>query len=206
MPMELPAGTVEIGANAYLFPSPAGAGVTDCFIIAHGGTTYARDARFKVPAGCTVNFFTGAGSSFKMDQGPIEGFRVMAGRNQGGPPPIQRTNQFTEGASCRDYILAKAVGKHYEADPDGNTYIGINRGLNELAGPHAGLQWLPHYISIRNRTSWFRDTNIWLSKLIEQIRAYDSTIVNFYCSHCRGVLRGESEVTNLKTVGNQGLQ
>lgn len=102
MPMELPAGTVEIGANAYLFPSPAGRTATDCFIIAHGASTRIREARFKVPTGCTVNFFARPGNSHQMGGGPIQGFVVLSGRNQGNAPPIDRENQFAGGASCRD--------------------------------------------------------------------------------------------------------
>ena len=206
MPMELPAGTVPLGQNAYLFPSPAGGVVTDCFIIAHGGTPHSKDYRFNVPAGCTVNFFASGGNAHKMDEGPIKGFKVISAQNQGGAPAIERGNRIQAGASCRDYILAKAVGTHYEAEPDQNTYLGINQALNELAGAHAGLRWLPHYISIRNRTSWFRDTHIWLSKLIELVRAHDPRIVNFYCSHCRGYINGKSEAKNVAATGSQAYQ
>ena len=203
MSMDVPAGTVLIGDNAYLFPSPAGRGVTDCFIIAHGGTPQSKDYRFNVPAGCTVNFFTGGGNAMKMDHGPIQGFKVISALNQGAAPAIERGNRFAGGALCRDYILMKSVGSHYEAAPDENTYVGINQALNELAGAHAGLHWLPHYISIRNRTSWFCDTNIWLSKLIQQVRSVEPRIVNFYCAHCRGYVRGDVEKKYLKTVGAQ---
>jgi hypothetical protein len=206
MPMPLPANAVEIGANAYLFPSPVAAGVTDCFIIAHGGTPASKEYRFTVPAGCTVNFFADFGNAHKLDQGPAQGFKVLAGRNQGAAPPIGPRNRFTAGASIRDFILAKAVGTHYEAEPEQHTYMAVSQVLNELAGDHAGLQWLPHYVSIRYRTSWFRDTNIWLSKVIEQIRARDPTIVNFYCSHCRGYIPGAAEAKYLKSVGSQGLR
>jgi hypothetical protein len=204
--MDVPAGTILLGDNAYLFRSPSTNVVTDCFIIAHGGTPAVKDTRFTVPAGCTVNFFTRPERTLQLGSGPIAGFTAMAGRHGGNPRPIDAENRFAAGASCRDYILAKAVGKHFKAAPSENTYVGINAALNALAGPHAGLQWMPHYISIRDRTSWFCDTNVWLSKVIELTRAYDARIVNFYCAHCRSVLRGADETKNLKTVGAQGLR
>ncbi len=206
MPMDVPAGTVLIGNNAYMFPSPAGAGVTDCFILGHGGTPHAKDYQFTVPAGCTVNFLGEATKAYVMPGGgPVEGFRVMSGSNGGAAPAIDVRNRFAAGAVCRDYILAKAVGTHYKAAPAEGTYIAINATLNGLVGaPHAGMQWLPHYVTIRNRTSIFRDTNIWLSKLIDLIRAANPAIVNFYCAHCRIWVRGDVETRSLKSVGSQG--
>jgi len=206
VPMDLPAGTVEVGDNAYLFPSPAGMGVTDCFIVAHGGTPSIRERRFTVPAGCSVNFFIDHNQAHKMALGPIQGFKAISGRNQGRAPPIEPGRHFAAGVASRDYILSKAVGTHYKAEPDQNTYIGINRALNELQGAHAGLKWLPHYISIRNRTSVFCDTNIWLSKLIQQVRAANPAIVNFYCSHCRGLIDAKIEARCIGTAGGQAYQ
>jgi hypothetical protein len=205
--MQVPAGTVLIGDNAYLFRSPAGAGVTDCFIIGHGATVETGERRFTVPAGCRVNFFAESMKSLKLQAGPIEGFKAISGQNQGAAPRIDPANAFAAGASIRDYILGKAVGSHYKAAPEDDSYLKINQALNDLAERrHLGLQWLPHYVSIRNRTSWFCDTNIWLSKLIEQIRAYDGTIVNFYCAHCRVNILRAHEARTLKTVGSQGLR
>ena len=204
MPMEVPAGTVLLGANAYLFQSPAGAGVTDCFIVGHGGTPHGKDYRFKVPAGCSVKFFATAGNAHVMNHGPVAGFRAIAGQNGGAAPPIDARDQFAGGADCRDYILGKAIGRHYKAEPDAHTYVGINSTLNALAGLHAGLQWLPHYVTVRHRTSWFRDTNIWLSRLIKLARAHNPAIVNFYCSHCRGYVRGDDEASLVKSAGAQG--
>jgi hypothetical protein len=206
MPMDRPAGTVKIGANAWLFPSPSAQPVTDCFIIAHGGTPQAAPTYFQVPAGCTVNFFANLGMANLMGSGPIQGFKVIAGQNQGNAPAIDAGNRFAAGSTPRDYILGKALGRHYKAEPMANTYIGVNRALNELAGALVGLQWLPHYVSVRYRTSIFRDTNIWLSKLISQIRAHDATIVNFYCAHCRTPVYGDKEPAALKTVGSQALR
>ena len=113
-------------------------------------------------------------------------------------PPVRETADAFE-----PYLL---LSKHHEAEPEQNTYIGINRALNQLAGAHAGLQWLPHYVSLRNRTSWFRDTNIWLSKLIQEVRAVNPAIANFYCAHCRGFLGAKEETKYLKTVGGQAYQ
>ncbi len=204
MSMQLPAGTERLGENAYLFPSPAGRAVADCFIIAHGGTPHSRDYRFRVPAGCSVKFFAAAGNAHQMPRGPTGGFRVIAGQNGGNPPNIDPRHQFAAGADCRDYILGKAVGSHYEAEPEAHTYVEINRVLNALGGPHAGMQWLPHYVTIRNRTSWFQHTNIWLSRLIGLIRAHNPAIANFYCSHCRGYVRGDSEAKLVRSAGPQG--
>lgn len=206
MPMPLPANAVKLGDNAYLFPSPSQGVVTDCFIIGHGGTPYEDERRFDVPAGCTVNFMVAGGDANKMDRGPVNGFKVIAGGNGGQAPRITAGNSLAGGASCRDYILPKAVGSHWEADPGNDDYNRINQALNDLAAPHAGLQWLPHYVSIRNRTSWFCDTNVWLSRVIKEIRGHDARIVNFYCANCRGYLREKAESKYLKTVGKQAYQ
>jgi hypothetical protein len=209
MSMPLPANAVKLGDNAYLFPSPSVRPVTDCFIVGHGGTPNdpkIEDKHFTVPAGCTVNFFVGGERSNVMNKGPVDGFTVMAGENGGRAPNIARGNSFEGGSNCRDYILAKAVGSHYEADPGYNTYSRINQALNGLAGDHAGLQWLPHYVSIRNRTSWFCSTNVWLSRVIKEIRAHDATIVNFYSANCRVYLVGDDAKKYTKSAGSQAFQ
>ena len=51
-----------------------------------------------------------------------------------------------------------------------------------------GLRWLPHYVSIRNRTAWGEDKNINLSKLIKRIQNYNQAIVEFYCANCRTIM------------------
>ena len=51
-----------------------------------------------------------------------------------------------------------------------------------------GLRWLPHYVSIRNRTAWGEDKNIYLSKLIKRIQNYNQAIVEFYCANCRTIM------------------
>ena len=194
MSMTLPAGAVKLGEKAYLFPSRSAAAVTDCFIVGHGGLPSngrkGIDYKFTVPNGCTVNFLAKGGQSLSMS-GPVSGFTVIAGGNGGNPPSIDKGNSFASGKKCGDYIIAKALGTH--APTGGGTpetmaeknYAAVDLALQQVAGPHAGLQWLPHYVSIRNRTSWIEDTNVFLSKLIELIRAHDATIVNFYCAHCR---------------------
>jgi Putative adhesin Stv domain len=214
MSMTLPAGTVPLGEKAYLFPSPSAQAVTDCFIIAHGGLPSIRrkgiSYNFKVPDGCTVYFMAKGGQPFKAS-GPVSGCRAIAGENGGQPPAVGSGNTRKARSLCGDYILAKALGTHA---PTGGTpetmaeknYTAVNQTLNQLAGPHAGLQWLPHYVSVRNRTSWLEDTNIFLSRLIELVRAYDATIVNFYCAHCRDNLSDDKSVKYLKTAGPQSYQ
>ena len=58
----------------------------------------------------------------------------------------------------------------------GEDYLKISQNsANELASPHASLQWLPHFVSIRSRNPVVPGTpNVWLSKVVEpEIRAYD---------------------------------
>ena len=111
--MTLPAGAIEIGANAYLFRSPSAAPAADCFIIGHGATPKSREYRFTVPQGCTVNFLVPGGQPNFSRGGPILGFKAIAGQNQGSPPKIAVGNCLGEGSSSRDYILGKAVGRHW---------------------------------------------------------------------------------------------
>jgi hypothetical protein len=130
MPMPLPANAVTIGDNAYLFPSPSCNPVTDCFIMGHGGTPNdpkIDDRYFTVPAGCTVNFFVGGGKANKMSEGPVNGFKVMVGQNGGQAPEISPGNSVGGGKNCRDYILAKAVGSHWKADPGFDDYTRITK-------------------------------------------------------------------------------
>ena len=71
------------------------------------------------------------------------------------------------------------------------------------ANPHASLQWLPHYVSIRNRKAWGKSTNIWLSRLISDIRAWDANVVNFYCANCRSYLNGNAAKNYISSAGSQ---
>ena len=164
---------VDIGDNAYLFPSQAGGQVTDCFILAHGGTpsgTKLKDYYFTVPAGCEVHFFSAGGMNNKLPGSgdPVGGFRAMCG-SVGSPSlldsRIDKHSTKKGGQDCRDYILAKGVGDHFDAAPDRNHYVLIAQELADMAAnPHASLQWQPHYVSVRNRKAWGKSTNIWLSR------------------------------------------
>jgi hypothetical protein len=215
MVMPRPAGLnaiVELGDNALLFPSQAAGPVTDCFILGHGGTpsgTKFKDYYFTVPAGCSVSFFTGGGSSNKLPGpgDPVGGFRAIAG-SAGGPSQLQQRIQkhstIVAGKPCRDYILAKAVGSHWKATPDQNHYVLIAQELaNIAADPSFALKWQPHYVSIRNREAWGMSTNIWLSRLISEIRAWDNTVVDFYGANCRGYLDGAKATKYIKSAGSQ---
>ena len=85
-------------------------------------------------------------------------------------------------------------------------YTAVNQALNDLAGVHVGLQWLPHYVSVRHRTSVLKSKNIFLSKLIALVRAHDGNIVNFYCAHCRDNLSNADSAKHLKHAGAQRYQ
>ena len=68
-----------------------------------------------------------------------------------------------------------------------------------------GLRWLPHYVSIRNRTAWGEDKNINLSKLIKQIQNYNQAIVEFYCANCRTIMDKKLTQKTLLDTGSQRL-
>ena len=203
---------VDIGDNAYLFPSQAGGQVTDCFILAHGGTpsdARLKDYHFTVPDGCKVLFFTPGGMANKLPGpgDPVGGFRAICG-SVGSPSivksRIDKNSTKDGGQNCRDYILAKGVGDHYHPAPDQNHYLLIAQELADMAAnPHAALQWLPHYVSIRNRKAWGKSTNVWLSRIISDIRAWDANVVNFYCANCRGYLDGDTARKAIKSAGSQ---
>jgi hypothetical protein len=203
---------VDIGDNAYLFPSQAGGQVTDCFILAHGGTpsgTKLKDYYFTIPAGCEVNFFSAGGMSNKLPGSgdPVGGFRAICG-SVGSPSllksKIDKHSTKKGGQDCRDYILAKGVGDHFEAAPDRNHYVLIAQELADMAAnPHASLQWLPHYVSVRSRKAWGKSTNTWLSRLISDVRAWDANVVNFYCANCRSYLNGNEAKKYISSAGGQ---
>ena len=82
---------VDIGDNAYLFPSQAGGQVTDCFILAHGGTpsgTKLKDYYFTIPAGCEVNFFSAGGMNNKLPGSGGSRWRLPRDLRLGGQPKL----------------------------------------------------------------------------------------------------------------------
>src|SRR5262249_20618359 len=97
-------GIVDIGDNAYLFPSQAAGQVTDCFILAHGGTpsdTGLQDYRFTVPAGCSVYFFVAGGMTNRLPGpgDPVGGFRAICG-SVGSPSMLQSPRPEPLLADC----------------------------------------------------------------------------------------------------------
>lgn len=209
MPMNLPPGAVALGSHAYLFPSPAGA-VADCLIVGHGGAvsigSEGLDFSFTVPPGCTLHFMTSGGNPFSAS-GPVTGFKAIVAQNVGNPPPIGKGDTRNAGSTCTDYVLAKAHGTHWGhetmAEKD---YVAIAAALNTLHGQFAALQWLPHYISIRNRHAFGTHRYVFLSKVIQDVINHDATITNFYLMHCRGAVSDEKSRKILKNVTGQAFQ
>lgn len=209
MPMNLPAGAQTLGDNAYLFPSPAGR-VADCLISAHGGAAYigaeGRGFTFTVPAGCTLYFMATGGSAFKAT-GPVTGFRAIVAENAGRAPAIPRGDTFTAGSSCTDYVLAKAHGTHWKSETMvEKNYAAIAAALSDLHGAFTPLQWLPRYVSIRNRHAFRTHKYVFLSKVIADIIAHDATITNFYLMHCRVNLGDAASRSIMRDITGQAFQ
>lgn len=209
MPMNLPPGARALGDNAYLFPSPAGQ-VTDCVVFAHGGAVSIGaegiDFSFTVPAGCTLYFMASGGKPFSTT-GPVTGFKAIAAANGGHPPTVDRIDTRTAGSTCTDYVLAKAHGTHWTAETMAEKdYAAIATALNGLYGQFKTLQWVPHYVSIRNRHAFRTHKYVFLSKVISDVIAHDATITNFYLMHCRGQVSDTQSRAILRDVTGQAFQ
>jgi hypothetical protein len=195
--MSTPTGAIEIGGNAYLFASPD-PGMRYCFIVAHGSTPDTSSYRFNVPAGKAVLFQTEAGFSNRMEYGPVRAYRELIRQ---GRVALPATNRY-EGGSCPDYILGKAVGYHWR-DTGVQAEQSYSNILNAVRSDPTAIEpfWVPHFVTVRNRTSLFEDKNIWLSKLIELILKWDGQISIFICGNCRN----QEEMTPY-LIGTAGRQ
>lgn len=202
--MATPNGAVEVGSNAYLFKSPASE-MKDCFIVAHGGQIDLTQ-KFDVPQGQEVVFLASHGQKVKGD-GPLGLYNMWAKRSVS---PIENDNQvraldavqrYAHGRPCPDYILAKAMGEHWEDPANRGTYDQVLQNytgtylkmgkvlLYPCVRPGGGRNWVPHFVTIRNRTSIFHSKNIWLSAVIAELNAVAAkqglVFERFYCGHCR---------------------
>jgi hypothetical protein len=86
------------------------------------------------------------------------------------------------------------------------SYLAVSQTMNSMMGDHTSLQWIPHYISIRNRTSSLTNRSIYLSKLISDIRKYRSHISEFYCAHCRSPMNYLESEKRSDNIGKQKFQ
>jgi hypothetical protein len=211
MPMDLPPEAVAIGDNAYLFPSPIiRRRIDQCFIVGHGGALAGNPAHFTVPAGCTLYFLVDAKENY-LARGPVSGFKAISKDSNGAAPVIKAENTFAGGSRCVDYVLEKAHGSHMDRGLQLETfqeksYLAISQTMNELIGDYTSLKWIPHYVSIRNRTSSFTNQFVYMSKLISDIRKYRSHITEFYCAYCRSPMGYPSSDKRLKNIGEQKFQ
>ncbi len=86
------------------------------------------------------------------------------------------------------------------------SYLAVSQTMNDINTNHTSLQWIPHYVSIRNRTSSLTNQFIYLSKLISDIRKTRSHISEFYCAHCRSPINYLASEKRLDNIGKQKFQ
>lgn len=198
--MATPDRAVEVGSNAYLFRSPAW-DMTDCFIMAHGGQIDLSQ-RFDVPEHQEIVFFAQQGYALK-GPGPLGLYNQWATRQVS---PIQdnqvpTAHRYVHGRPCPDYILSKAMGTHWDDPATRASYDEVLRNytgtflmmgqkkLYPCVAPGFGPNWVPHFVTVRNRRSIFHSKNIWLSALIADLNALAEekgwVFERFYCAHCR---------------------
>jgi hypothetical protein len=198
-----PANTLEIGANAYLLESPL-AGTTDCFVMAHGGSVD-NSQKFDLPAGVSVKFFVRAGVSNQAPAGPLGFIRTQMDRHNAGQEVGSADRAFTYVGSCPDYILQKAFDTHWKVAGVRAKYVDIRNEMDGRAVPGHGANWIPHIVTVRNRTSIFRDKNVWLSTLVKEILKAKPAVTTIYCGNCRDDDAHRKDVV-LKTVGKPSLK
>lgn len=111
-----------------------------------------------------------------------------------GLPAVQNNRprikeNYTGPQNVLDQVLAKNLGKHWnvKADRDGTQYYqSIKDRMDHLHDPGQGPNWVPHFVSIRNRRTPGVQEAVLLSKVIELVRAAHPSIDNFYTYGCRG--------------------
>jgi hypothetical protein len=176
--------------------------MTDCLLLAHGGSID-QTRKFDVPAGVTVAFLAPAGNTYK-GAGPMGVYQKLWAA--GGS--VSHMQEYAQSRPCPDYILAKAMGTHWEDEHDQANYVQAHRYMTNLfnAAPGTGKNWLPHLVTVRNRKA--KKQNVWLSTLISDLVNARSVaalgIKKIYCANCRDDI--SSEYTKFrKTVGTPKL-
>jgi hypothetical protein len=186
---------VALGDYIYFFRSPADR-MTDCAILGHGG--HVPDHRFELPANVTVVYQVAYNRPLTLYQGPMGS--TLTGVAGGGAG----TERHTGPRHLIDQVLTKNLGEKHWEDPKtrvtGQYYLAMEARQTELSGAGQGANWAPHVVTIRNRRYPGSNDAVWLSKVIELVRAHDPTIVTFYPYACRGIV-GEKWV---KKAGEQG--
>ena len=194
-----PAGTIELGDNAYLFPSPVAAS-TEVFVMAHGGSIDIT-RKFDVPGNVTVAFFVKGNQANYGPGGPL-GFITTQmdnkdlGRTIGEPD--DRAYTYT-GRACPDYILSKAFGTHWKTVATRASYRDV-RDEMDSRNPGNGPNWVPHIVTVRNRKALGTNQNIWLSALIAAIIKAMPNTTRIYCGNCRSDASADAK-KHKKTVG-----
>lgn len=204
MAEQMPSNTIALGDNAYMIESPDPA-IADCLVMAHGGGVD-KTRKFTVPAGVTIQFFAQAGNANKAPDGIGQFIRKQMLDKSAGLPIAEGTGRRTYPAqsACPDYILSKALGSHFKNVNGRASYLQVRNLLHDNANPGNGINWIPHVVTVRHRTSIFLNKNIWLSTLVADILAAKPGITTIYCANCR-VDAEERKKQLLKTVGSSSL-
>ncbi len=168
---------VALGDYVYFFESPA-AGMRDCAIMAHAGTV--RERFFYVPNGVSVKFNSNPGQRSQLNLGPMRSITS----HQTSPMP-GRDNLYISGNRCSDQVLGKIMGAHWDdrvTRVEGRYYELMSQAIsmNSTLG-----SWAPHLVLIRNRKFPLANEYIWLSKVIQLVRAHNANVSNFYSFGCR---------------------
>lgn len=189
--MSVPANSITLGENAYLLNSTHNE-MFDCLVIAHGGILD-DNRQFKVPAEVTIVFFVE----------PNETHEVAELEDLIKTRQALVTTRYAAAALCPDYILSKALGMHFEGDS--MTYSEV-RTLLDADTPGHRQNWLPHIVTVRNRTSIFKKQYIWLSTLINLIRAAKPNVTTIYCTNCRNHVNRDKDAHYRGSVGAPALE
>lgn len=181
----------ELGDSLYVFESKGGT-TNECLIFGHAGWVESLGTVFTLPSQVSLSFRTHH-TEPNVSNPVAELARGSSGRNWTVRSLIKQSKaarllldeqdqaEFAPGSVCKDYILVKGLGYHWDKKkPDAWTY----RKLEEYM---TNSIWKPHVVSIRNRKAFGTKKYVLLSETIKQVRARYPGVTKFIFAGCRGV-------------------
>lgn len=189
--MDLATNQKALGESLYLFESKGGAS-TECLILGHAGWVESLASLFRVPPLVQLSFRTHHTES-NLSSPMAEIMRGRRDKNMTARSFVKQAKaarlllddqdkaEFAGGELCKDYVLVKALGYHFDPKkPKDWTY-------KQLESFMAASMWTPHVVSIRNRKARGTQKYVLLSEVITQVRAKYPQVTSFIFGGCRGV-------------------
>jgi len=181
----------ELGDSLYIFESKGGA-ANECLIFGHAGWVESLGSVFTLPTQVSLSFRTHH-TEPNVSNPVAELARGSASKNGTARSFVKQAKaarllldehdqaEFSPGSVCKDYILVKGLGYHWDKkNPKDWTY-------KKLEGFMTNSIWKPHVVSIRNRKAYGTKKYVLLSETIKLVRASYPHVTKFVFAGCRGV-------------------